>query len=263
MTQANDSTNDGTANGAPAPQGDAGQSPANGAGATGGDSPTIEQLAQKVNELSNQRQQDQLTILDLTNRLSQTEREEEEKPEPVDPLAALTDEQLAGMSNRDLIRTAVEAMTKQIDATVLPRIQSQLGQINETVADQAARKDVADTAAKHADFWDYRAPMLALSQQPRYASLGAEDLYMLAKSKTGGSSAPSRTAPSSTAPKVETLPRATTGAPPAKSPAQATADANATSEKPNASAGAGDLKREFKSSDEAVDDAYAKVFGKK
>lgn len=239
-----------------------GQSPANGAGASGGDSPTIETLSRKIEELSGQRQHDQLTILDLTNRLSQKELagQEEEEIESVDPLADLKDEDLAGMSNRDLIKTAVSAITKKIETELLPRIQTQLGRINDTVADQAARKDVADVAAAHPDFWNFQKPMLVLSQQPRYASLGAEDLYLLAKSKTGGGKTTVAPAAAATTTEPASLPRATT-APPQKTDAQKAAEAGAMSEKPGGSAAAGTAQKEFKTPEEAASDAYSKVFG--
>lgn len=244
---------------------DAGQTPASGGGATGVESPTLESLAAQVRDLQAQNQQQQLTILELRNQPPARVEDEPEAPEPVDPLAELSDETLAGMSNRDLIKTAVTAVVKNLEATLVPRIQAQLGQVQDTVADQAARRDVAETATKHPDFWEYKNQMLVLSQQPAYRNLGAEDLYTLAKSK-GGSSKAAPAAPKPAAPanpqEPQTLPRAT-GAPPQKTPAQQAADAAAASEKPGGSAAAGSVPKEFKNAEEAANDAYAKVFGNK
>lgn len=240
---------------------DAGQTPASGGGAPGAETPTLESLAAQVRELSAQNQQQQLVILDLKNQA--TRQPEPEEPEPVDPLAELSDEKLSGMSNRELIATAVQAVTKTLESTLIPRIQAQLGQVQDTVADQAARKDVADTAAKHPDFWEFKNQMLVLSQQPAYKALGAEDLYVLAKTKSGKSApaaAPKAAPANSTEPQA--LPRAT-GAPPQKTPEQQRQDAAAASEKPGGSAAAGSVPKEFKNADEAANDAYAKVFGNK
>lgn len=240
---------------------DAGTTPASGGGATGAETPTLESLTKAVQELSAQNQQQQLTILDLKNQVGR--QPEPEEPEPVDPLAELSDEALSGMSNRDLIKTAVQAVVKTLDQTLMPRIQAQLGKVENTVADQAALKDVADTAAKHGDFWDFKNQMFVLSQQPAYRSLGAEDLYTLAKSKSGARTAPASPAkPATPATDVQTLPRGTT-APPQKSAEQQKADAAAASEKPGGSAAAGSVPKEFKTSEEAATDAYSKVFGNK
>lgn len=242
------------------PSSESGQPSANGAGAPGSEQqPTLEQLISKVEELSAGRQQDQLVIRSLHERLSEKETvEEEEVPEPVDPLADLTEEQLAGMSNRDLLKTAVAVVTKGLETTLLPQITKQLGQISNTVADQAAQKQVADAASRIPDFWDYKAQMVALSAQPKYANLGAEDLYVLAKSRSGKSG--TAAAPASSQP--ASLPRATTGAP-QKTEAQKAQEAAAMTEKPGAGAAAGTTQKSFATPEEAADDAFAKVFGKK
>lgn len=223
--------------------------------AKGGDAPTIETLAQQLKETQDQLHSTQMRMLDpdyqeyLQERRSgrQAQPTPPAKKEKVDPLEGLSDEKLAAMSNRDLLTTAIGKAVELIQTTLreefLPEVEARLSSLGETVADQSSRRDVAEAAAKYPDFWNYQKEMVAISVNPKYQGLGAEDVYILAKAAKGGGTA------------------TTTGPTPAQKKAAA-----AHTEKPGTTGGGGAAtgkKGQEMTEQEAAQDAWNKVFGPK
>lgn len=229
-----------------------------GDGGKGGDAPTVESLQRQLAESTQREEAARLRLLDPDYQEYLGERRGRGRaPAPVapaapkDPLEGLTEEKLGAMSNRELLATAIERSVELISSKLkdefLPEVESRLSTLGDTVADQSAKRDVAEAAAKHSDFWQYKAEMVALSVNPRYEGLPAEDLYVLAKAqKTGFSAAP-----------------VTPGTP--GTPAQRRA-ATSHTEKPGGTggggAGTGKNKAGEMEAGEAAEDAWNKVFGK-
>jgi len=216
---------------------------------SGTDVPTIEQLQEQVKQAQAERDTAKLQAWQATQGNGrQSSEDEEEEPEPINPLEGLSEERLSQMTNRELIQTAVEAFSKKMEAEILPKIRSEIGSLGKSVAERNAQTDVAQTAAKHKDFWNYRMDMIQLSQQSRYSSLPAEDLYLLARSRKGDAPAAARP----------------TGIASKKSEDTAKErDARAASEKPGSTGRASTKEPKDMSSEEAGEDAYEKVFGPK
>ena len=255
MLQDGDTQNlDGAADDAAAGSSDEGNP---GEAGKGGDAPTIESLQQKLAEATQREESAKLRMLDPDYQDYLAERrgrgrapaKREEPKAPKDPLEGLTEEKLGAMSNRELLATAIEKSVELISSKLkdefLPEVESRLSTLGDTVADQAAKRDVAEAAATHPDFWTYKAEMVALSVNPRYEGLPAEDLYVLAKAQKSGFSA---------------TPAAGTG-----TQAQRRA-ASAHTEKPGGTGGGGAGTGKNKSGEmeagEAAADAWNKVFGK-
>jgi hypothetical protein len=214
----------------------------------GTDVPTIEQLQEQVRQAQAERDAARMQAWQATQGNGRTSEEEEEEAEPVNPLEGMSEERLSQMTNRELIETAVNAFSKKMEAEILPKIRSEIGSLGKTVAEKNAQADVASTAAKHKDFWNFRMDMIQLSQQPRYAGLAAEDLYLLAKSRKGDAAPAARP----------------TGAPAKKAEdASKERDARAASEKPGSTGRASTKDAKEMSPEEAGEDAYDKVFGSK
>lgn len=233
--------------------------PANpGDGGKGGDTPTMESLQRQVAEATQREEAVRLRLLDpdyqeyLADRRGRgrAPAQREEPKAPKDPLEGLTEEKLGAMSNRELLATAIERSVELISSKLkeefLPEVESRLSTLGDTVADQSAKREVAETAAKHSDFWNYKAEMVALSVNPRYEGLPAEDLYVLAKAQKSGFSA---------------VPAAGTNGTPAQRRA-----ASSHTEKPGSTGGGGAGTGKNKSGEmeagEAATDAWNKVFGK-
>jgi hypothetical protein len=226
-------------------------------GGRGGDAPTVESLQQKLADATQREESARLRLLDPDYQDYLAERrgrgrapaQPAEPKAPKDPLEGLTEEKLGAMSNRELLATAIERSVELISSKLkeefLPEVESRLSTLGDTVADQTAKRDVAEAAAKHPDFWSYKAEMVALSVNPRYEGLPAEDLYVLAKAQKSGFAAPAATG---------------TG-----TPAQRRA-ASAHTEKPGGTGGGGAGSGKNKSGEmeagEAAEDAWNKVFGK-
>lgn len=214
-----------------------------------GSKPTLESLQAELTRSQSERDAYAMRLLDPDyQEYVQTRRNggtAKEKPEPKDPFAGLDDEKLGAMTNRQLIETAVSVFTTKLREEFLPEIESRLESVADTLEDQKARRDVSEAAGRHKDFWEFKPQMVQLSNQSRYANLGAEDLYVLAKGLSGKSAA----APAAKE-KVE--------ADPAKA-----ASARATSEKPGAGASGRQAQSKEMTAEEAGDDAWEKAFGKK
>jgi hypothetical protein len=219
-----------------------------------GAKPSLEQMQGELDALRKANESLQIRLLDpeyqehLARKRSGNSEEavEEEAPaaKPADILADLTEEKLSAMSNRELLETAIEkavALTsRQFQKHVIPKIEERLSHLGATVADEQARRDVAQTAVKYKDFWDYQKDMIVLSSDPKFRDLNAEDCYLLAKARRSGGKTDSN---------LVTQARS----------------AKAISEKPTTgSGGAGtSSKKGEMTADEAAQDAWEKVFGSK
>lgn len=221
------------------------QGPGDG-GKAGATAPTLESLQAQLQATQQQLQAASMRLLDpdyIEYRQSGGRRKAEPKAEPIDPLAGLTDDKLSAMTNRELIETAVSAFATKLESEILPKIEERLQNIGESVQEQRASADVQEVAAKHPDFWDHKREMVALSSQPKFAGLGAEELYILAKGLSG------KGGPTTA---------------PAKGNVPAARKAAATTERPGAGSGAGSGAAGTKemSKEEAGDAAWEAVFGK-
>jgi len=225
-------------------------------GADEGAKPTLESLQQSLRETQEQLQASQMRMLDpeyqeyLADRRAGGKKEPQPKApaKPMDPLEGLSEEEVNAMSNKQLIHTAVtravESISSKLRDDLLPEIEQRLSSMGDTVADQAAKREVAEAASKYQDFWTYQKQMVALSVQPKYDGLGAEDLYLLAKAAKDGGKQPK--------------------GPVSKPTPGQRISAKAGTEKPGTGTG-GDPKgkTEEMSAEEAGNAAWEKVFGKK
>lgn len=209
-----------------------------------GTTPTLETLQAELQRSQSERDAAVMRLLDPEFQQFIHEKRSGKaaaKAEPKDPFANLDDEKLNTMTNRQLIETAVSIISGKLQEEFLPAIEEKLEGVTDTLEDQRAKREVAEAAGKYKDFWDFKPAMVQLSNQARYSNLGAEDLYILAKSRTGAS-----------------------GAAPAKTEsAAAKASARAVSEKPNAGGSGKQAADKELSKEEAGDAAWEKVFGKK
>lgn len=182
----------------PSEQGADGEQIESGDGANGaGEQPTAAQLQESLRIAEARAEQSQRLLEQMQQRLVERddrpfrreEVEEEEQPE-TDSIASLTEEQLSGLTNKQILdlarKAAVQDMAKVVEKKILPKIEERLSNLGNTVEEDRARRDVANTAAKYQDFWAHQAAMIGLSKQPKYQGLGAEDLYHIAKAKSGG-----------------------------------------------------------------------------
>lgn len=211
--------------------------------------PTLESMQAELDRLRSERDTAVMRLLDpelqeFREAKRNGGKREAEEPVRKDPLAELDDERLNAMTNRQLIETAVTAIMSKFEQDILPRVESRLESVADTVEDVKAKREVTEAASRHKDFWEYKVQMIQLSNQPQYAHLGAEDIYYLAKARTSKPAAPAK----------ET----------AKADPAAVAAARANSERPNAgSAGGGAKGAKELTAEEAGDLAWEQVFGKR
>lgn len=223
-----------------------------------GEQPTVEQLQESLRLAEARAEQSQRLLSQMQERLFEREErsprkeeEEEEQPE-TDELESLTEEQMSSMTNKQLAqlsaRLGAQAAVKAISKTLMPKIEERLSNLGSTVEEERARRDVATAAAKYQDFWTHKATMVALSQEPKYRSLGAEDLYLLAKARSGAGAGPTNVNKGKVTNPTDAQRRA----------------ARASGEKPvTMGGGTGGAKKGEMSPEEAADDAWNKVFGNK
>lgn len=182
----------------PSEQGADGEQIESGDGDKGaGEQPTAAQLQESLRIAEARAEQSQRMLEQMQQKLIEREDrptrreevEEEEQPE-TDAISSLTEEQLSGLTNKQILelsrKAAVQDMAKVIEKKILPKIEERLSNLGSTVEAEQARRDVANTAAKYQDFWAHQTAMIALSKNPKYQGLGAEDLYHIAKAKSGG-----------------------------------------------------------------------------
>lgn len=99
------------------------------------------------------------------------------------------DAALEGMSRKEMMGAVLKSVTKQLDNFFKTRsqpLEQRLGQLENTantVVQERTQQAVTTTAAKYPDFWTFKDQMIQLSQ--RHPSLDAEELYMMAKAKSG------------------------------------------------------------------------------
>lgn len=184
----------------PSEQGAEGEQIESGDGGKGaGEQPTAAQLQESLRIAEAKAEQSQRMLEQMQQRLIEREErptrrevveEEEEQPE-TDSISSLTEEQLSGLTNKQILelsrKAAVQDMAKVIEKKILPKIEERLSNLGSTVEEDRARRDVANTAAKYQDFWAHKTTMVEMSKNPKYQGLGAEDLYHIAKAKSGGS----------------------------------------------------------------------------
>lgn len=243
----------------PSELGEAGESSESGDGdKSAGEQPTVAQLQEALRASEARAEQSQRILETFQTRLMEREdrpvrkevEEEEEQPE-TDALGSLTEEQLSGLTNKQILelsrKAATQDMVKIIEKKILPKIEERLSNLGSSVEEEKARRDVAQVATKYQDFWAHKNAMVQLSQDPKYRSLGAEDLYVIAKSKSGGTSPTNINGGKVTNP----------------TPAQKAA-ARASGEKPvTMGGGTQGAKKTDLTDEEAADAAWNKVFGNK
>lgn len=82
------------------------------------------------------------------------------------------------MTPTEMART-MQYQTKQAISEVVREVmRTEVAPVKSSLALEAARKDMTETAGKYEDYWDYREPMITLAN--KHQDLTAEEVYFLA-----------------------------------------------------------------------------------
>lgn len=110
-------------------------------------------------------------------------------PQQSDGLDGIDETTLEGMSKKEMVGLVLKSVTKQLDNFFKQQSQpivDRLGQLENTAssfAQERTQQAVQQVAQKYPDFWDFKDPMIQLSQ--KHPTMDAEELYLMAKVRAG------------------------------------------------------------------------------